>query len=181
MMSEPKINTKIIALVACFVWFTVAWAIDKFWFTVVCEQCSHLFAFDFELNAKDLLHLKTDRVSAIFLFVVPFVIYFFVVVPYKEIGSSQAWLKALERWSRPFAWLIAVLVWVWAAESIYSMLHPYLPDFFTSYAEKYLLKISGTVLGVKELEVTGRLGALIGLIAGLYFFISRGVAGQRRA
>ena len=179
MIGEQKINTKVIALVACFVWFMTAWAIDKFWFTVLCQQCSHLFAFEFELNAKDLLHLKTDRVSAVFLFVVPFVTYFFVVIPYKEIRSSQAWLKALDRWSRPVAWLVAVLVWVWAIESLYSILFPYLPDFFTSYAEKYLLKISGTVLGINEVELTGRLGALLGLIAGLYFFVARGVAGQR--
>lgn len=181
MIGEQKINTKVIALVGCIAWFMIAWAIDKFWFTVLCQQCSSLFAFDFELTAKDLLHLKTDRVSAVFLFVVPFVIYFFVVVPYKEIRSSQAWLKALYKWSRPVAWLIAVLVWVWALESVYSMSSRYLPDFFTGYAEKYLLKISGTVLGVREVDVTGRLGALIGLIAGLYFFIARGVAGRQIA
>lgn len=179
MIGDQKINTKVIALVACIVWFMVAWAIDKFWFTILCPQCSSLFAFDFDLTAKDLVHLKTDRVSAVFLFVVPFAIYFFVVIPYKELRSSQAWLKALHNWSRPVVWLIAVAVWVWALESIYSMAAPHLPGFFTSYAEKYLLKISGTVLGVKEIDLTGRLGALLGLIAGVYLFVVRGVAGRR--
>ena len=178
MIHGQTINTKLTALVACIAWFMVAWAIDKFWFTALCDRCSALLAFDFELNSKDLLHLKTDRVSTIFLFIVPLVVYFFVVVPYKDLRSSRAWLEALYRWSRPIAWLMAVFVWVWALESLYSVVSSHLPDFFTSYAEKYLLKISGTVLGVKEVELTGRLGALIGLIVGLYFFVVRGVAGR---
>jgi hypothetical protein len=40
----------------------------------------------------------------------------------------------------------------------------------------YLVKISGTAPGVKEIELTGRMGAFIGLIVGLYFFVVRGVA-----
>jgi len=59
-----------------------AWGIDKFWLTVQCDQCVALFAFDFELSSKDILHLKTDRVSTIFLFVAIGLIvglYFFVV------------------------------------------------------------------------------------------------------
>jgi hypothetical protein len=51
------------------------------------------------------------------------------------------------------------------------------PDSLTSYAGTYLVKISGTVLGVKEIEFTSRLAAVIGLIVGLYFFVVRGVAG----
>jgi hypothetical protein len=170
------INTKLIAVAACIGWFMFAWAIDKTWLTVLCDQCVALFAFDFELNSKDILHLKTDRVSTIFLFIVPFVLYFFAVVPYKDFRSSRAWLEALYRWSRPVVWLLAVFVWVWALESAYGLVSAYLPDFFTSYADRYLVKISGTALGVKEIELTGRLGALIGLIVGLYFFVVRGVA-----
>ena len=178
MIHGQAVNTKLIALVGCISWFMLAWAIDKFWLTAVCDRCTELFAFAFELNSKDLLHLKTDRVSTIFLFIVPVVAYFFVLVPYKDLRSSRAWLEALYSWCRPIAWLMGVFVWVWALESLYGLLSSYLPDFFTSYAERYLLKISGTVLGVKEVELTGRLGALIGLIVGLYFFVVRGVAGR---
>lgn len=176
MIAGRTTNTKLIALGACIGWFMLAWAIDKFWLTVVCDRCVALFAFDFELNSKDILHLKTDRVSTIFLFVVPLVVYFFAVVPYRDLRSSRAWLEALYKWSRPVVWLLAVFIWVWAFESAYSLVSAYLPDFFTSYADKYLVKISGTALGVKEIELTGRLGALIGLIVGLYFFVVRGVA-----
>jgi len=170
------INTRLLALAACIGWFMFAWAIDKFWLTVQCDQCVALFAFDFELGSKDILHLKTDRVSPIFLFIVPLVLYFFTVVPYGDLRSSRAWLETLYKWSRPVVWLLAVLVWVWALESAFSLVSAHLPDFFTSYADKYLLKISGTALGVKEIELTGRLGAFIGLIVGLYFFVVRGVA-----
>ncbi|HET7199220.1 MAG TPA: hypothetical protein VFI80_00195 [Burkholderiales bacterium] len=38
------------------------------------------------------------------------------------------------------------------------------------------MKISGTAPGVKEIGLTGRLGASIGLIIGLHFFVVRGVA-----
>jgi hypothetical protein len=103
-------------------------------------------------------------------------LYFFAVVPYRDLRSSRAWLEAFYKLSRPFVWLLAVFVWVWALESAYSLVSAYLPDFFTSYADKYLVKISGTALGVKEIELTGRLGALIGLIVGFYFFVVRGVA-----
>ena len=170
------INTRLIALAACIGWFMLAWAIDKFWLTVQCDRCVALFAFDFELTSKDILHLKTDRVSTIFLFIVPLVAYFFAVVPYRDLRSSRAWLETLYKWSRPVVWLLAVFVWVWALESAFSLVSAYLPDFFTSYADKYLVKISGTALGAKEIELTGRLGAFIGLIVGLYFFVVRGVA-----
>lgn len=176
MIEGRMINTRLIALAACIGWFMLAWAIDKVWLTVVCDQCVALFAFDFELNSKDILHLKTDRVSTIFLFIVPLVLYFFAVVPYRDLSSPRAWLEALYKWSRPVVWLLAVLVWVWVLESAYSLASAHLPDFFTSYADQYLVKISGTALGVKEIELTGRLGAFVGLIVGLYFFVVRGVA-----
>lgn len=176
MVGGQTLNTKTIALICCIAWFMVAWTIDTFWLTVLCSQCSSLFAFEFELTAKDLVHLKTDRVSAIFLFVVPFVAYLFVVIPYKELRSKSAWLNALQSWTRPLALLLLVAVLVWALESVYTMLAPHLPVFVTSYAEKYLLKISGTVLGVKEVDITGRLGALVGLLWGGYVFLSRGIA-----
>ncbi len=176
MTAGRTINTRLIAVTACIGWFMFAGAIDKTWLTVLCDQCVGLFAFDFELNSKGILHLKTGRVSTIFLFIVPFVLYFFAVVPYKDFRSSRAWLEALYRWSRPIVWLLAIFVWVWAFESAYGLVSAYLPDFFTTYADNYLLKISGTALGVKEIELTGKLGALIGLIVGLYFFVVRGVA-----
>jgi hypothetical protein len=65
----------------CSLWFMIAWAIDKFWFTVLCSRCSELFAFEFSLKARELLTVQTDRVSAVFLFVVPFVIYAFLLIP----------------------------------------------------------------------------------------------------
>jgi hypothetical protein len=170
------INVRLIALAACIGWFMLAWAIDKFWLTPLCEQCVGLLAFDFELSSKGILHLKTERVSTIFLFVVPLVLYFFAVLPYKDPASPRTWLEAAYRWSRPVVWLVAVLVWVWGLETAYSLVSAYLPDLVTSYADQYLVKISGTVPGVKEIALTGRLGALIGLIVGLYFFVVRGVA-----
>lgn len=176
MITGRTINTRLIALAACIGWFMLAWAIDKFWLTVQCDQCVALFAFDIELGSKDILHLKTDRVSPIFLFVVPLVMYFVVVVPYRDLGSPRAWFETLYRWSRPFVWLLAVFAWVWALESAFHLVSAYLPDVFTSYADTYLVKISGTAPGVKEIELTGRLGAFIGLIVGLYFFVVRGVA-----
>ncbi len=176
MITGRTINTRLIAVAACVGWFMLAWAIDKFWLTVQCDQCVALFAFDFELSSKDILHLKTDRVSTIFLFIVPLVAYFVAIVPYRDLGSSRAWLETLYKWSRPVVWLLAVFAWVWALESAFSLASAYLPDFFTSYADKYLVKISGTALGVKEIELTGKLGAFIGLVVGLYFFVVRGVA-----
>jgi hypothetical protein len=170
------INTRLVALAACIGWFMLAWGIDRSWLSVVCDQCVALFAFDFELNSKDILHLKTARVSTIVLFIVPLVLYFFAVLPYRDLRSSRAWLEAFYRWSRPVVWLLAVFVWVWALESAYSLVSAYLPDVVTSYADKYLVKISGTAFGVKEIELTGRLAALIGLVVGLYFFVVRGVA-----
>ena len=124
------------------------------------------------------LTFHIDRLSAVFLFVVPFVAYFFFLVPYGALRQKSAWMKAFSEWSQPVAWLMFVAVCVWGLESVYSMAAPHLPLFFTSYAEKYLVKISGTVLGIREVDITGRLGALIGLIVGGYLFVSRGVAAR---
>ena len=176
MITGRMINARLIALAACIGWFMLAWAIDKFWLTPLCDQCRGLLAFDFELSSKGILHLKTDRVSTIFLFVVPLAVHFFAVLPYRDPRSPRAWLEAVYRWSRPVVWLLAVLVWMWALESAYGLASAYLPDLVTSYADNYLVKISGTALAVKEIELTGRLGAFVGLIVGLYFFVVRGVA-----
>jgi len=175
-ISGRAINTRLIALAACVGWFMLAWAIDKFWVTVQCDQCVELFAFDFELNSKGILHLKTGRVSTIFLIIVPLVLYFFAVVPYRDWRSPRAWLEAAYKWSRPVVWLLAILAWVWALETAFSLVSAHLPDFFSSYVDNYLVKISGTALGVKDIALTGKLGAFIGLIVGLYFFVVRGVA-----
>ena len=132
MITVRTMNTRLIALTACVGWFMLAWAIDKFWLTPICDQCVALFAFDFELNSKGILHLKTDRISTIFLFIVPLVAFFFAVVPYRDLVSPRAWLEALYRWSRPVVWLLAVRVWVWALESAFSLVSGHLPDLFTS-------------------------------------------------
>jgi hypothetical protein len=154
----------------------IAWAIDKFWFTVLCSRCSELFAFEFSLKARELLTVQTDRVSAVFLFVVPFVIYAFLLIPYKNIKLGNAWESAIAKWCRPFFWLAQIFIMVWLVESAYSMLASSLPDWFKNYAESYQLKISGTVLGVKEVAFNGRLGGLFGLFLGIYFFLTNGVA-----
>jgi hypothetical protein len=153
----------------------IAWAIDKFWFTVVCSQCSALFGFEFSLKARDLLTVTTDRVSAVFLFVLPFLAYAIYLIPYKNFRSSTAWSEALQRWSRPFFWLALVAMWVWAIESIYAMFSNSLPEWFKSYAEGYQLRLSGTVLGVREVTVNGKLGGLFGLVLGIYLFLSKGM------
>lgn len=160
----------------CSIWFTVAWAIDKFWFTVICPDCSALFAFEFSLKARELLSIQTDRVSAVFLFVVPFVVYALLLVPYKNFKSQSAWREALQKWSLPFFWLAQVFLWVWLVESAYAMLSASLPEWFKSYAEAYQLKISGTVLGVKDVTINGRLGGLLGLLIGVYLFLANGVS-----
>jgi hypothetical protein len=160
----------------CSIWFMFAWAIDKFWFTVLCQQCSALFAFQFSLKARELVSIETDRVSAIFLFALPFLLYAIALIPYRKYKSRDAWLAAVEKWSRPFFWLALVCVWVWLIESAYTMFSSSLPEWFKSYAEGYQLKISGTILGIREVTVNGKLGGLFGLILGVYLFLSKGMA-----
>jgi hypothetical protein len=160
----------------CVLWFMVAWAIDRFWFTVVCAQCSALFAFEFSLKARDLLSVSTERVSAIFLFVVPFVAYAFALLPYRRWRQPAAWSEAAHRWARPFFWLTLVFMWVWLIESAYGMLAGVLPAWFKNYAESYQLNLSGTVLGLREITVHGKLGGLFGLALGGYLFLARGLS-----
>jgi len=159
----------------------IAWAIDKFWFTVICPQCSSLFALEFELTSKDLLKIVTDRVSAIFLLAVPLIGWALIVLPYKTLRDPVAWRTAFARWSKPIAWFIAVAGWIWLLESGYKMAAMYLPEFLRAYAESYYLRISGTVLGIREITFTGKLGAFIGLLIGSYLFMANGLAGEKKA
>lgn len=164
----------------CTLWFMVAWAIDKFWFTVFCSECSALFAFEFSLkHLRELITIETDRVSAIFLFVVPFATYALFLIPFKNFRSSEAWGASFRKWSRPFFWLFQIFVWVWLIEGVYSVLSPSLPESFRNFAEAYQLRISGVVLGVKEISIKGGLGGLFGLIVGVILFLSNGVAREK--
>ncbi|WP_372717884.1 hypothetical protein [Immundisolibacter sp.] len=160
----------------CTLWFMVAWAIEKFWLTVFCAQCSSLFAFELSLQGHDLLTVSTGRVSAVLLFVVPFLAYALALIPYRRPGSGEAWSTAIQKWSRPFFWLALVAFWAWMLESAYSMFSGILPEGFKAYAQGYRLHLSGTALGLREITINGGLGGLLGLIFGLYLFLSRGLA-----
>jgi hypothetical protein len=161
----------------CFVWFLIAWSVDHFWFTAFCQQCSELFAFDFHLAyRRDVVTLNTDRVSGLFLFVAPLLIYAFVLIPYKNLSNREAWMTAFEKWSRPFFWLAMIAFWVWFLENIYGMFEEAWPHWFKNYAESYQMEISGKVLGVKDLTIKGKLGGLFGLLLGIYLFLSNGLS-----
>jgi hypothetical protein len=161
----------------CAVWLLIAWAIDYFWFTKLCEQCSRLFGFDFRFAYReDVIKVETDRVSGIFLFALPLLIYAFVLVPYRKLTNQAAWKDAFQKWSRPFFWLAMIVFWVWLLESAFGLFEGILPDAVRRYAESYQLKISGTVLGIRSTEFNCKLGGLLGLVLGSYLFLSRGVA-----
>lgn len=163
----------------CTLWLMIAWAIDKFWFAVLCSQCSAPFAFEFNLQARDLLAIHTDRISAVFLFIVPFLVYGLLLIPYRSLRPRADWIEAIRRWSRPFFWLALVFFWVWLSESLYALLAPALPAWLTSQAEAYRMSISGTLPGLREVTVSGKPGGLFGLLLGLYLFLDRGLAGRR--
>jgi hypothetical protein len=160
----------------CAVWFMAAWAIEKFWFAAICGSCSTLFAFELGLKGQGLLNISTGRVSGVVLFVVPFLVYALVLIPYRHPGSGADWSEAIQQWSRPFFWLAMVVFWVWIGEVAYSMLMGTLPDGFRIYGDGYQLHLSGTALGVREIAVNGKFGAFLGLILGLYLFLARGLA-----
>ena len=125
---------------------------------------------------QDVIKAETDRVSGIFLFALPLLIYAFVLVPYKKLTDQIAWRDAFQKWSRPFFWLSMIVFWVWLLESAFGILESILPDALRRYAESYQLKVSGTVLGIRNTEFNCELGGLLGLILGSYLFLSRGVA-----
>jgi hypothetical protein len=160
----------------CVVWFMVAWAIEHFWLAAACRACTGLFAFDLSLNAQDLLRIATGRVSAVVLVGVPLLAYLVVLIPYRNLGSAGHWADALQHWCRPFFWLAMVFFFVWVGEIAVTTLAGLLPNGFRAYAEGYRLSLAGTALGLREIAVSGRLGACLGLLLGLYLFLSRGLA-----
>ena len=163
----------------CSVWFMTAWAIEKFWFAAICVPCSTLFAFELNLKGQELLNISTGRVSTVVLFVIPFLVYALVLIPYRHLGSAADWSEAIQQWSRPFFWFAMVVFWVWVGDIAYSMLVGTLPDWFRIYGDGYQLHLSGTALGIKEITVNGKFGAFLGLILGLFLFLSRGLAAPR--
>ena len=160
----------------CAVWFMAAWAIEHYWLSAACPACANLFSFALTLNAQDVLKLATGRVSAVVLVGAPLLVYMLVLIPYRHLGSSGAWSDAIQLWSRPFFWLAMVFFFVWTGEIAVSALTGLLPDGFGAYAQGYDVSLSGTMLGVQEITINGRLGACVGLLLGLYLFLSRGLA-----
>lgn len=163
----------------CAVWFMAAWAIERFWLGALCGACANVFGFELSLNAQELLKLATGRVSAVVLVGLPLLVYLLVVVPYRNVGSGAHWADAVQLWSRPFFWLAMVFVSAWVGEMAVSALAGLLPDGFRAYADGYRVALSGTALGVREIAVSGRFGAFVGLLLGLYLFLSRGLARPR--
>lgn len=160
----------------CVVWFMAAWGIERFWPGAVCAACARVFAFELTLNAQNLLTVAIGRVSAVVLVGVPLLIYLLVLIPYRQLTSGGAWSDAIQRWSRPFFWLAMVFFWAWVGEIAVSALAGLLPSGFRAYADGYRLSLSGTALGVREVAVSGHLGAFAGLLLGLYLFLTRGLA-----
>ena len=165
----------------CAVWLMAAWAIEHYWLATACPACTNLFSFGLTLNAQDVLRLATGRVSAVVLVGAPLLVYLLVVIPYRNLGSASAWSEAIQLWSRPFFWLAMVFFFVWAGEIAVSALAGLLPSGFAAYAEGYGVSLSGTMPGVREITVSGRLGACVGLLLGLYLFLSRGLAAAQGA
>lgn len=164
---------------ACAVWFMAAWAIEHYWLGAACAACRNLFAFELSLNAQNLLKLTTGRVSAVVLVAVPLAAYWLVVIPYRNLASGGHWADAVQLWSRPLFWLAMVFVFAWLGEIAVSALSGVLPDGFRAYADGYHVALSGTALAVRDLTVSGHFGAFVGLLLGLYLFLSRGLAGPR--
>ncbi len=165
----------------CAVWLMAAWAIDHYWLAAACPACTDPFSLELTLNAQDVLKLATGRVSAVVLIAVPLLVYLLVLIPYRSFGSGGAWSDAIQAWSRPFFWLAMVFFFVWVGELTVSALTGLLPKGFGAYAEGYGLSLSGATLGVREITVSGRLGACVGLLLGLYLFLSRGLAAAHGA
>lgn len=163
----------------CAVWFMVAWAIERFWLGALCVACAHVFAFELSLNAQDLLKFNTGRVSAVVLVAVPLLAYLLVLIPYRNLASGGYWSDAIQLWSRPFFWLAMVFFFAWVGEIAVSAVAGLLPDGFRAYADGYRVSLSGTALGVREIAVSGRFGAFVGLLLGLYLFLARGLARPR--
>ncbi|HMN14022.1 MAG TPA: hypothetical protein PKD55_17030 [Bellilinea sp.] len=160
----------------CAVWFMAAWAIERFWLGALCRACAGVFGFELSLNAQELLKLTTGRVSAVVLVGVPLAAYLLVLIPCRNLASGGHWADAVRLWSRPFFWLAMVFVFAWVGEIGVSALAGLLPDGFRAYADGYRAALSGTALGVREVAVSGRFGAFLGLLLGLYLFLSRGLA-----
>lgn len=159
----------------CVVWFLAAWLMERFWLGTVCTVCANVFAFDLTLNAQDLLKIATGRVSAVVLVGVPLLVYLLVLIPYRQPTSGGAWSDAMQLWSRPFFWLAMVFFFVWGGELAARALGGLLPDGFRAYSEGFRLSLSGTALGVREISASGQLGAFVGLLLGLYLFLTRGL------
>ena len=163
----------------CAVWCMAAWAIERYWLGAACAACDSLFAFELGVNAQELLKIATGRVSAVVLVGLPLMAYLLVLIPYRNLASGGHWADAVQLWSRPFFWLAMVFVLVWVGEIGVSALGGVLPDGFRAYADGYRVSLSGTALGVREVAVSGRFGAFVGLLLGLYLFLSRGLARPR--
>jgi uncharacterized membrane protein YhaH (DUF805 family) len=153
-----------------------AWAIEHFWLAAACRACEGVFAFDLSLNAQELLRIATGRVSAVVLVGVPLLVYLVVLIPYRNLGSAGHWADAVRHWCRPFFWLAMVFLFVWVGELAVTTLAGLLPNGFRAYAEGYRLSLAGTALGLREIAVSGRLGACLGLLLGFYLFLARGLA-----
>lgn len=160
----------------CSVWLMIVWASGKFWLDTVCAPCLSLFSFELAVKAHDVLSVTTGRINAVLLVGVPLFVYMLALIPYRALASGEAWSDAIYRWSRPFFWLALIGFWVWLGEIVCSMLAVTLPDGFGAYAQGYRLNLSGTAPGLQEITLVGQFGAFLGLLLGVYLFLSRGLA-----
>lgn len=170
-----------VPLVMSIIWFMIAWGIDTYLLRPSCELCSDLFSVKVDVAFREAAELTTKRVSLLILVLIPWIVYAFVVVPYKELRSPKAWRLAMQRWCQPLGLLIGAFFIAFAIEYfLYDPFKEHIPSAVRSYAERYSLTVSPLFPALETFKLTSHLGGLLGLIWGLYLFLSRSWSVQDR-
>lgn len=173
-----------IAVTLLLLWLLVALGIDRLVLGEYCADCANILALELKLKLPA-AEMSYPPVSLLVLLLVPMIALAFYLIPWRELGTSNAWREAVATWCQPWFWLIIAIALTVIGESLFIATKEYLPGAVTQLAQQFSVTgtLSVAVKGFKEttpLTLTASLAGLTGSIVGAYLFLEKGLGGVFR-
>jgi hypothetical protein len=173
-----------IALMVVLGWLVLALAFDRLVVAEQCPACVQLAALQVKLKVPS-AEITYPAVSLLVLVVLPILVFAFLMTPWRDLRSRQAWTHAIESWWEPSFWLLVALVLVVATESAFLVALDYIPRPAADIAQRFTLTSTVSVhvpgrANATPLAITASLAGLLGVVVGGYLFLRNGLNGVMR-
>jgi hypothetical protein len=162
------------AFAASLLWLCAAFVLDRYVLAPVLPWMSHVATVKLQFKWP-LGSVNLPRIGLVTLLGAPLLALAVVCVPRRRIGEGAAWLAGFQTWARTITWFVALIALILVGQMLYIVLQKMIPEGVSKLAESFEIHGAISVFDFDFAELTGSLAALLGLIAGSYLFLKKGV------